>query len=123
MNEIEKRIEEVKKGCGKCGQMEDLKHSWNILLCQTCQAKLDTLTFCEEVIKRDKLDLDDYDAGFNDGVKRTQEDLKKKIEKLKRKILNKKTFKGRVIGHQFNWIIREIDTIFGNEGDNRGKEE
>ena len=45
--------EEIKKGCGKefmwipylkdkriCGQIEDLKHSDNIILCPSCQEKM-----------------------------------------------------------------------------------
>jgi len=55
------RKEEILKGCGKmfiwidylkderrCGQIEDLKHSEHIILCPTCQARLDERTRAEQ---------------------------------------------------------------------------
>lgn len=56
-----KLLKKVEKGCGKkfmyidvlkderiCGKMEDLKHSWNIIYCPTCQKAIKK---CEEFSK------------------------------------------------------------------------
>ena len=104
MSEIENKIEEVKKGCGKNnyilnysdGDKEDIKCK-EFDLCPPCQAKLEELNFANNVLKEDlkKKDKDIEELiilGRRQAeeiiklwkeLKKAQEDLKKKVEELK----------------------------------------
>jgi transcriptional regulator of met regulon len=65
---IKQDYEKILKGCGKsftylkvmddervCGQIEDLKHSYNIILCPSCSAKKEVfLERCKDELNRIK---------------------------------------------------------------------
>ena len=68
--EINNKIKEIEKGCGKefmwigflkdkriCGQIEDLKHSDNIILCPICKEKLELLKQFQNTLKNLKEEL------------------------------------------------------------------
>ena len=85
-----KTIKELKAGCGKervtkwdskpyrCGQIEDLKHSDSILLCEECKLKIETL---KDVLKLiNKMEHGDFQSSAEGYEFSNMEELKKRIK-------------------------------------------
>jgi len=133
MNEIENKIEEVKKGCKSCKliQIRFLGHvkigqgSHKLVLCPTCQARLNTLIFCNDILKKKELELEENQQisdRISTLIKERDEIKEKAQEDLKKQIQIEKIEKGKYKFEDFE-IYGIIDKVFSDKEDNRGKGE
>jgi len=90
MNFYEEQLNDLKeKGCGKktnfyelvrnCGQMEDLKHSNNIIYCDVCKAKQEAKK--QTYLKMAKNELE-FLKGYNENFIKRSFDIKRTSDRI-----------------------------------------
>jgi len=135
MNEIENKIEEIKKGCGtnncRGSYYCELCKKEHYNLCFYCRARLDELEFANDVLKKEKKLYDtlyqlkeDYKKqaqNYSDELDKAEEDLKKKVIQINKAIdecANKTDIWDNERWNKFRKLLGgEIKIIFSNEED------
>ena len=107
MNEIENKIEGVKKELGRFDAFFDFDEE-DEKECIRLKAELKALEFCKSICD----DLENKRAYWEKRTKEEQAEIKKKVEELKRVLYEESSL---LIVNHIDWINSKIDKIFKEE--------